>query len=351
MLALRDLGLQLQIRICQLDGPLGHPMLEGLVQPAQFSLRPLLQPEVAADGRNIHRLSGARIVDAEPIHKERDLRTQLEMAKVDLADPAPLPHHDRPHLVAQAGPVIRKYEVENMRPAGLFHAGEPDKPEPGRIDVLRNAVETGDTDEVGGALDQREITALIGLRLPSLQRDGGLVGANPEQEPLALGRKIRPMRAGHENGLAAESDGSTGKPHRAFAPGIGDLRRMFRRLSGRSRQLLALQCGSDCADGLGGNPHAGPRELDTRRLAPAGQRDMDEVRAEHRHQRRRDAVGNLAGIVGVPNSRQRRQRNQVTNAAPQLLGIGELLHPLHDARLSWHRHPRAMVTPDRAGCR
>src|SRR3981081_1002775 len=130
MLALRDLGLQLQIRICQLDGPLGHPMLEGLVQPAQFSLRPLLQPEVAADGRNIHRLSGARIVDAEPIHKERDLRTQLEMAEVDLADPAPLPHHDRPHLIAQAGPGIRKYAVAKKRAAGLCRAGEAAKTTP-----------------------------------------------------------------------------------------------------------------------------------------------------------------------------------------------------------------------------
>src|SRR3979409_1340726 len=103
MLALRDLGLQLQIRICQLDGPLGHPMLEGLVQPAQFSLRPLLQPEVTADGRNIHRLSGARIVDAEPIHKERDLRTQLEMAKVDLADPETHQHPTRPTPARTAG--------------------------------------------------------------------------------------------------------------------------------------------------------------------------------------------------------------------------------------------------------
>src|ERR1700716_2042103 len=130
MLALRDLGLQLQIRLCHLDGPLGHPMLEGLAQPAQFSLRPLLQPEVTADGRNIHRLSGARIVAAEPLHKERGLPTpppaRITIAHTSSRRRARSSGNTKSRICARRASSMPASPTSRS-PAGLTYCGTPSR--------------------------------------------------------------------------------------------------------------------------------------------------------------------------------------------------------------------------------
>ena len=81
-------SLQLVQAAAELRGPLGDAMLERFGEMAQFRLRTFLGREVSADGRNIHRLRGTGMVDAEPVDQKRQRPAGPEVAKDQLAVPA-----------------------------------------------------------------------------------------------------------------------------------------------------------------------------------------------------------------------------------------------------------------------
>ena len=70
-------------------------------------------------------------------------------------------------------------------------------------------------------------------------------------------------------------------------------------------------------------------DFDRRLAALPGEERINEICVEHRDQSSGDAVANLLRTIARPDGRQRRECNQITNAAPQLLEIGKILHPRH----------------------
>jgi hypothetical protein len=70
---------RLSNRAGELRGPLGHAMLEGLVQIAQLLLPALAHREVTADGGHVHRPPGTSVLDDKPIIEKGNGRAVLKL--------------------------------------------------------------------------------------------------------------------------------------------------------------------------------------------------------------------------------------------------------------------------------
>ena len=84
------------MRLRQLARPLGNAVLERLIEMPQLSLRSLLSGEVTTDGGDVDRAPATRVVDPEPVNKEGNCATGLEVAEVEFADPAAIAHDAGP---------------------------------------------------------------------------------------------------------------------------------------------------------------------------------------------------------------------------------------------------------------
>src|SRR6202020_73796 len=97
--------------------------------------------QITAHRRNIHWMSGAWIIDPKTVGHEGDCRFIPEMAKFYFAVPSPSLHDGWPKLVAHARSISGSEEIKDVQARGLVHSSQTDTLEPGRIDVLRVAVE------------------------------------------------------------------------------------------------------------------------------------------------------------------------------------------------------------------
>jgi hypothetical protein len=192
----------------------------------------------------------------------------LEVAEVELTDPAPVAHHQRPELIAHALPLPRRDEVEHVQPPRLGRRFEPHELETRGIQVLTLPLQGREADEVGGALHQRCKAALVGLRTPALDRNGNVVRTDPQDQVLRFGREVRSVGAGNEHRDAVEADRRAGDPNRALAQRVGNFRRAVQQLA---RQPLQL-CPETRSRRRGNGPFGG-RRTRARAMRKARRRD------------------------------------------------------------------------------
>ncbi len=151
--------------------------------------------------------------------------------------------------------------------------------------------------------------------MPPLESDRRLVSGDAQQKPLGFAGKVGAAGASHKDRIAAKADGRAGEKKGALPK-----RDCTCRLA---RRPVPQPSPQGCADGAVrlGRDAAGPGDLDARLLAFAREGNANDLRVEHGEQGRGDAVGDLLRVVGFPDGRQRRQRNQVADAVPQLLAV------------------------------
>src|SRR3982074_1358476 len=123
------------MRLCQFAGSVGNAVLERLGGMPPLGLRPLLGRKVATDGCDVDRAPATRVVDPEPVDKEGNCGTGLEVAELELADPAAIAHDARPKLVPYPRHLFRHQEVEYVQTVSVRQPAKANQSEAGGIDV------------------------------------------------------------------------------------------------------------------------------------------------------------------------------------------------------------------------
>src|SRR5258705_10687530 len=116
-------------------------MLERFVEALKVGFRPLLRPEIAADGGNVHGLAVPRIVDPERIDEKRYRLACLEMLEIEFAQPSAGPQHGGPAFLTCALFVAGGDKVKDIPHGKVVAAGKHDKLEPGGAYELEPAIQ------------------------------------------------------------------------------------------------------------------------------------------------------------------------------------------------------------------
>src|ERR1700692_4044875 len=115
-LAFKPLRDESFVGVCQFKCSICNTAFQALIQVTQGGFRILLLAEIAAHGCNVHRLSGARIVDPEAIDQEGFRHSRSKMPEVELSLPTPGTKHQRPDLALNRDTVLRRKEIEHVKP-------------------------------------------------------------------------------------------------------------------------------------------------------------------------------------------------------------------------------------------
>src|ERR1700726_2306514 len=156
------------VSVCQFKCSICNTAFQALIQVTQRGFRIFLFAEIAAHGCNVHRPSGARIIDPEAIDQEGYRHSRSKMPEVELSLPPPGAKHQRPDLALNRGTVLWRNEIEHVKPQCVVEGVKSHQLKTCRINILNLTVEGRDANEIGCPLHDRHEPSFLGVPPPLL---------------------------------------------------------------------------------------------------------------------------------------------------------------------------------------
>src|ERR1700726_936966 len=314
------------VGVCQFECSICNTAFQALIQVTQGGFRILLLAEIAAHGCNVHRLSGARIVDPEAIDQEGYRHSRSKMSEVELSLPPPGAKHQRPDLALNRGTGLRRNEIQHVKPQGVVEGVKSHQLKTRRINILNLTVEGRDANEIGCPLHDRREPSFLRVSQPLLKGDRRLIGSGIQQQPFRSGWKGVAKTACGKCGVATEPDWG-GRHVQAAAAGCVAKDKF---LSAAEQRAFPLQHRAHMFEGFGRQLVVG--QFADQLIALAGKCYENEIGVQYRAQCSDEAAADLAQVIIQPSSRERRERDQIADATSQLVGVCRRLRPRHCLR-------------------
>src|ERR1700759_3776308 len=111
------------------------------------------------------------------------------MPEIELSLPPPGAKYERPDLLLNRGTVLRRNEIEDVKPQCVVDGVKSHQLKTCRINILNLTVEGRDANEIGCPLHDRREPSFLGVSQPLPKGDRHLIGPGFQQQFFRIGWK------------------------------------------------------------------------------------------------------------------------------------------------------------------